>query len=153
MKNLRLEVKNGIYLFIVMGVYFLAIEALGLAESSTLRYVNALLVLYFMNRSVVQRINRKDYGMLKYFGSSIATGITGITISVFALYGYISIFHEAAYLSSLSEPLIGANLDLRLEQYCFAIFAEGMASAVVIGLCLGQYWKNAELTEPQITII
>jgi hypothetical protein len=150
---MRLEIKNGVYLFVVMGIYFLAVEALGFADSSTLRFFNAFAIAYFMNRSVVQRINRKQFGVLRQFGSAFLAGAFGIALSCFALFAYIGIFHDVSYINQLSEPLIGVNFDLTLTQYIFALFAEGLSIAVIVALILSQYWKNAKYTQPEISII
>lgn len=150
---MKVEIKNGLYLFIVMGVYFLAVEALGFADSSTLRIFNTVMIAYFMNRAVIQRINRKQYGVLRQFGSGLLTGSVGIALGAIALFSYVGIFLGPEYIHQLSEPLIGVNFDLSLPQYTFALFSEGIAVTVIIALIIAQYWKDARYTEPHVKVI
>ena len=75
-------------------------------------------------------------------GAAIITSILGVMLSVFGFIIYIKLFRGSDYLSELSEPLIGAGGDLSLAQYSFALFAEGIASSVIVAFILNQWWKN-----------
>lgn len=142
MKNLNPEVRNGILLFLFIGVYFIIIDLLGYADNIYLRTLNIFFVFYFVNRTYKQYVSKGESSFLNNLGAAIITSVLGVVLSIVGFLLYIVVFRGNEYLSELSEPLIGAGKDLTLLQYCFALFAEGIASSVIVAFILNQYWKN-----------
>ncbi len=87
--KLKREIENGILTFLGIGVYFLAMEVLGLANIHYLRVLNIFIVLFFTNRTI--KANIKE-GKTVYIRNVVSGGLTafiGTTLSVFALRLYI----------------------------------------------------------------
>lgn len=136
------EIYNGIKTFIVLGIYFLIIEGLGLAHSSFLRLLNVFIVVYFVNKSIQSRLV-EGKGFLSLFGSAFFTNLIAVVLSTMALAGYVYFFRGTSHIQTLAKPLLAiGGFDLTVSQFSFAIFAEGFASGVIISFISMQYWKN-----------
>ena len=142
MKTLRPEVQNGIMLFFFIGLFFILVDLIGFADNIWLRTLNIFFVFYFVNRTVKYYVEEGKNDFLSNIGAAVITSIIGVVLSVFGFIIYIKLFRGDAYLAELSEPLIGAGEELSLSQYSFALFAEGIASSVIVAFILNQWWKN-----------
>lgn len=59
----NIELKNGIVIFLGIGIFFLLMDFLGLADKNYLRILNAFIVLYGINESIKMNIKngKTDY--------------------------------------------------------------------------------------------
>jgi hypothetical protein len=142
MKKLNTEIRNGILLFISLGLYFIIIDLLGFQDEIILKTANIVLVFYFVNDTIRQNVKTEKADYLSLFGSAVMTSVIGIVLSILGFILYILLVKGQDYLSQLSAPLIGAGNDLSLSQYSFSLFAEGMASSVIVAFILMMYWKK-----------
>jgi len=136
------EINNGIKSFFVLGIYFLIVEISGVKHTSFLRLLNGLIIAYFINKSISERMS-EGRNFIALFGSAIFTNLVAVMLSTIALAGYMYFFRGADYISELAKPLLALGIrELSVSQFSFAIFAEGIASGVVLSFVLMQYWKN-----------
>jgi hypothetical protein len=146
MKSIRIEIRNGILVFLLLGGYFLIIDAVGLADQFYLRLFNIFLVGYGANLTIQSRLRDGKFG---YFGNLIAgffTALIGTSLSVIGLFLYIEFIQEPDYLYSLADSLFITATPNNLLQYCIGLVIEGVGSSVVISYGLMQRWKN--VTQP-----
>jgi hypothetical protein len=139
--KLRKELANGILIFFGIGIYFLAMEALGLSNVYYLRLLNIFIVLYVVNRTIKTNI---EEGKTDYFQNIISGGLTsfiGVFLSCFGLREYIMIRGGAEYIKKLSDAFLFGN-NPTVNEYCIGLFFEGIASSVIATFILMQYWKS-----------
>ena len=70
------SIKYGVKMFLAIGIFFLTLYALGLAEVSELRYFNLLIVLYYSNKlakSNATETTEKNYlkNLTSVFGANL----------------------------------------------------------------------------------
>lgn len=136
------EINNGLKAFIALGLYFLVLDSLGLAQSAFLRIFNIVIILYFINKSIKYRIE-EGRNFLSLFVSAFFTNLIAVIFSTISLALYISFFRGADHMSTLAQPMLSIGYsNLSVSQFSFAIFAEGFASGVVLSFGLMQFWKN-----------
>lgn len=142
---MKTELKNGSKAFLILGAYFMAIESFGMAHSSFLRFLNFIILGYFVNQSIFLGLKRKQ-GFLNQFGSAVFTSFIAVFLSTFALIVYISLRGQG-HIETLASPLlVGGSFKLNVGQFAFGIFAEGFASGMILSFILMQYWKNRTVT-------
>ncbi len=136
------ELNNGIKAFLVLGIYFIVIELLGVKHTAFLRLLNIFIVAYFVNKSIKGSIG-EGKGFIALFGSAFFTNLIAVVLSTVALVVYINFFKGVSHIESLAQPLLAlSGFELSLSQFTFAIFAEGFASGVILSFGMMQYWKN-----------
>jgi len=143
MNKRGIEIVNGVFIFGSISLYFFIMELVGLSDKSYLRFLNIIIVIYFVNRTIRQIITAGKGGYFSNFGSAIITSSIGVVLGIIGLSIYINFWKGIDYVSELSAPIIGIGVeDLTMLEYCFALFAEGLASSVVVSFIIMQYWKN-----------
>ncbi|MBL56703.1 MAG: hypothetical protein CMP61_05910 [Flavobacteriales bacterium] len=136
------EINNGLKAFLVLGVYFLIVEALGVEHSTYLRILNVFIVGYFVNNSISKRM-KEGKNFIGLFASAFVTNLIAVMLSTIALAGYIFFFQGVEHINSLAQPLLAIGyFNLSVSQFAFAIFAEGFAAGIILSFGLMQYWKN-----------
>ncbi|ESU29044.1 hypothetical protein FLJC2902T_10790 [Flavobacterium limnosediminis JC2902] len=138
----RKEFKNGVIIFLGIGLYFLLMEVLGLADQLYLRFFNIFIVLYGASRTIKDNYAEGNYEYMNNFMASILTCVVGVVLSVFGLMVYIHARGGEEYLSSLSDGFIFAGGKARINEYCIGLLFEGIASSLVGSLLLMQYWHG-----------
>lgn len=138
----RKEFKNGFIIFLGIGLYFLLMEMLGLADQFYLRFLNIFIVLYGASRSIRANYAEGNYEYMNNFMSSLVTCVVGVVLSVFGLMVYIHVRGGEAYLSTLSDGFILAGGKARINEYCIGLMFEGIASSLIGSLLLMQYWHG-----------
>jgi hypothetical protein len=135
------ELYNGFIIFIGIGLYFMLMEVLGLANLYYLRLFNVLFVFYGTNRTL--QINYKEGNTIFASNaiSALLTSLTGVVLSVIALIAYSYIQGGDAYLQSLSKTfLFGGGPSIMT--YSISLLFEGIVSAVIISFMLMLYWDT-----------
>lgn len=140
--KLKRELINGFIIFLGIGIYFLIIEFMGLADHFYLRILNIVIIALGVNLTLKQ--NNAD-GIRGYFPnlvSGILTSMIGAILSVASLFFYIQFKGGEEYLSKLSKGFLFGGGDLNLAYYSIGLLFESIASSVIITFVLMQYWKN-----------
>lgn len=140
MKN-NVELKNGFLIFLGIGLFFLAMDFLGLANKNYLRALNAFIVLYGINKTIKTNLHNGVSNYLENFISGFKTGIIGVFLGIIGLIIYVYAKGGESYLSTLSETyfFIGKT---NIIMYCSVLFFEGVASSLIGSFTLMQYWKD-----------
>lgn len=136
-----IELRNGLLIFILLGVYFLILDALGLADIVYLRILNGAIVLYGLNRAIRQKIAKGESAYLANFASALSTSLFSVLLSIIGLALYVSVFKESS-VSDLATSVIVGNQDVSLVKFCAALIVEGLSSSAILSFILMQYWKN-----------
>lgn len=144
--KVKREIKNGYFIFVSIGTYFLLMEFLGLSNLFYLRTFNIIFVIYAVNDTLVSRIK---HGKLNFVSNAIATlttGVVGVFLSILGLLIYSYMRGGEAYIHSLSETfLFGGHPSINM--YCLSLFFEGLASSVIVTMLLMLYYNNQFVTD------
>lgn len=144
--KLKTEIRNGYFIFIAVGTYFLVMEFLGLAHLFYLRLLNIVFVLYAVNNTIQSRV---AHGQKKFVPNAIAatvTSLVGVVLSIAGLLVYSYMKGGNEYTSTLSESfLFGGHPSINM--YCFSLLFEGIASSVIVTMLLMFYWNNKFTTD------
>lgn len=139
--KIKREIKNGFFLVISIGTYFILMEFLGLSHIYYLRFLNAFFVFYAVNDTLKSRIAHGSTGFLPNVKAALTTSFVGITLSIVGLLTYSYARGGDAYIKSLSQSfLFGGNPSINM--YCFSLFFEGIASAIIVTLLLMLYYND-----------
>ncbi|MGK4566780.1 hypothetical protein [Flavobacterium sp. 3HN19-14] len=136
------EVTNGIIIFLGIGIYFLALEFLGLSQYPALRIFNIIFVIYGVNRTIK---GNKEAGVRGYntnFLAAVITSMIGAILSVGALLAYIYAHGGESYIKNLSDSYIFGGGEISIWQYSIGLLFESVAASLMVSFCLMQYWKD-----------
>jgi hypothetical protein len=140
------EFFNGAIIFVGIGVYFLLINALGLADKLYLRLFNVLFVYYGVNKTIQMNLTEGKTAFVVNAFSAMITSLIGVSLSIIGLIAYSYIKGGDSYVKSLSEAfLFGGNPSVMTYSIC--LFFEGVASSVVVTLFAMLYWNNKLVTD------
>ena len=138
--KLSKEIINGFIIGFGIAILFLIINLFGLEKIGYLRVLNGFVVLYGIYRTQKMNANQGIYGIGENLVSMIKTGVVGVIISTIGLAIYATINGGKSYLETVSYGyLFGKNPSV--NEYCFGILIEGIASVIVISLILLQSVK------------
>jgi hypothetical protein len=135
------ELYNGVIIFIGIGLYFMLMEILGLANLYYLRVFNVLFVFYGTNRTL--KMNYKEGNILFASNavSALLTSIIGVSLSIAGLIANSYIQGGDEYLQRLSKTFLFGG-DPSIMTYSISLLFEGIVSAVIISFMLLLYWDN-----------
>ncbi|WP_339887324.1 hypothetical protein [uncultured Flavobacterium sp.] len=139
----NIEFKNGILIFLGIGIFFLVLDVLGFADKNYLRILNAFIVLFGINQTIKTKIKNGNSDYLENLFSGFKTGIIGIVLGIISLIIFIYIKGGEAYLDKLSDTFFFGK-DNNIIKYCSILFFEGIASSLIGSFVLMQYWKGIE---------
>lgn len=131
---------NGLIIFIGIGLYFLLIETLGLADQIYLRLLNFIFVIYGVNRTIKSNYHDGINGYLTNLLAGFLTGMVGLIIGLVAFMIYIESL--GGDLEHFSSSYVFGGGDPSLYQFCFGLFIEGAASSMIVSFAMMQYWKD-----------
>lgn len=140
------ELYNGIIIFIGIGLYFLLMEILGLADLYYLRLFNVLFVFYGTNRTLKMNYKEGKTIFVSNAVSALLTALTGVFLSVIGLITYSYIQGGDAYLQSLSKTFLFGG-DPSIMTYSISLLFEGIVSAVIISFMLMLYWDTSYVSD------
>ena len=126
-----------------IALFFLLMEFLNLSDNYYLRILNLLFVFYWVNRTIKQNLMEGQNGYLSNLLSAGFTAIFGVIISIAGLLFYIYNKGGTQYINRLSEQFIfgGASVN----EYCFGLLFEGLASSMIVVFISMQFWRNKTL--------
>lgn len=135
------ELYNGCIIFIGIGLYFITMEALGLANLFYLRLLNILFVFYGTNRTLQSNFAEGKIIFASNAVSALLTSLIGVSLSIIGLVAYSFAKGGDLYVKTLSETLLfGGNPSVMT--YSISIFFEGIVSAVIVSFILMLYWDT-----------
>jgi hypothetical protein len=135
------ELYNGCIIFIGIGLYFISVEALGLANLFFLRLFNVLFVFYGTNRTLKSNFAEGKIIFASNAVSALLTSLIGVFFSIVGLVAYSFAKGGDLYVKSLSKTLLfGGNPSVMT--YSISIFFEGIVSAVIVSFILMLYWDT-----------
>lgn len=137
------ELVNGFLMSVSIALFFLLMEFLNLSDNYYLRILNLLFVFYWVNRTIKQNLMEGQNGYLSNLLSAGFTAIFGVVISIAGLLFYIYNKGGTQYINRLSEQFIfgGASVN----EYCFGLLFEGLASSMIVVFISMQFWRNKTL--------
>lgn len=137
------ELVNGFLMSVSIALFFLLMEFLNLSDNYYLRILNLLFVFYWVNRTIKQNLTGGQNGYLSNLLSAGFTAIFGVIISIAGLLFYIYNKGGTQYINRLSEQFIfgGASVN----EYCFGLLFEGLASSMIVVFISMQFWRNKTL--------
>ena len=135
------EIKNGFFIFISIGTYFLLMELLGLSDLFYLRLFNVFFVMYAVNDTIKSRIKKGKTTFISNAVAATVTSVVGVTLSIVGLLIYSYARGGDAYIQNLSQTfLFGGHPSINM--YCFTLFFEGIASSVIVTLLVMLYYND-----------
>ena len=123
MKSLRFEIRQGVLLAMTLGAYFLTLDILGLTDVVVLRFLNAMIVLYFIIGTIDRNIRKGKKGYLSnlisaFFASGLGVVLsvnlvmcTGVLAQVATVYRYPCFSYPTCCLLEVSE--VASSLYMR----------------------------------------
>ncbi|MBF4473537.1 MULTISPECIES: hypothetical protein [Flavobacterium] len=139
--KVKKEIKNGYFIFISIGTYFLLMEFLGLSNLFYLRLLNIVFIVYAVNDTLQSRISHGKKNFVKNAVAAMVTSIVGVFLSIIGLLIYSYMRGGNKYIQNLSETfLFGGHPSINM--YCFTLFFEGMASSVIVTMLLMLYYND-----------
>lgn len=139
--KLSRELKNGLLIFIGIGIYFALINLLGYAHVFYLRLLNVIFVFYGVNKTLSMNIADGKKEFLPNAISGMTTSLIGVFLSLIGLLIYSYLKGGDAYVQTLSETfLFGGNPTV--VTYIICLLFEGIASSVIVTMLLLFYWNN-----------
>ncbi|MBG6110850.1 hypothetical protein H4V97_002127 [Flavobacterium sp. CG_23.5] len=140
------EVLNGSIIFIGIGIFFLLMNVLGLANLFYLRLLNVVFIFYGVNKTIEMNIVEGKKEFVANAVSAMKTSLVGVFLSILALIIYSYSKGGDAYVQSLSKTfLFGGNPSVTTYSIC--LLFEGMASSVIVTMLLMLYWNNKLSTD------
>ncbi len=137
------ELVNGISMSISIALFFLLMEFLKASDNYYLRILNLLFVFYWVNHTIKQNLMEGKNGYLTNLLSAGLTAVLGVVISVVGLLVYIYSKGGSAYISRLSEQFLFGGVSV--NEYCFGLLFEGLASSIIVVFITMQFWRNKTL--------
>jgi hypothetical protein len=135
------ELYNGGIIFIGIGLYFLLMEVLGLADLFYLRLLNILFVFYGTNRTLKSNFKEGKTVFVTNAVSALLTSLVGVFLSTIGLLVYSYVMGGDDFVKSLSETFLFTG-DPSVVTYSISILIEGIVSAVIVTFSLLLFWKN-----------
>src|SRR6187399_655235 len=115
--ELKKEFSNAVIIFIGVAVYFGILELAGLSDVYYLRLLNALFVIFGVNRTIHSNISEGKRDYLQNYISGFLTALFAVVLSVIALRIYVLARGGDAYLKEFSKVLWFGN-NASLNDYC-----------------------------------
>lgn len=135
------EFFNGATIFVAISVYFLLMNALGLADKFYLRLINILFVFYGVNKTVQMNLAEGKKTIQLNAVSAMMTSLIGVFLSIIGLITYSYLRGGDNYIESLSSTFLFGG-DPSVMTYSICLFFEGIASSVIVTLFAMLYWNN-----------
>ena len=132
MKNLNLELKMGLLISLLLGVYFFIMEIFGLSDIIYLKFVNIIFIIWVLNRTIKRNIENGKTTYLGNFGSGLTTAFYGVLFSILGLSIYIGVFRGTDYIDHLAASVIMGGEGVTLPQFCLALLFEGLSFFIYI---------------------
>lgn len=141
--SLKVALRYGLLITVVLIAYFLVLKLFGLHENPWLRLMNGLVMAsgLFYSIKYYKLISGDTFSYIDGIKTGLITGF--ISTVAFTIFMAVYMFHlDVAFTQTLlgdwfSDYEVGANILL------FIIFIEGLASTVVLSLAFMQLFKKS----------
>jgi len=144
--KLTKEIRNGFLIFLGIGLYFLLMNVLGLANLFYLRTLNVFFIFWGVNKTLQMNLIEGETNFVANAISAMITSLVGVALSVLGLLIYSYARGGDAYVRTLSETfLFGGNPSVPM--YCICLLFEGIASSVIVTMMLMLYWNNKYIAD------
>ncbi|MGO4819901.1 MULTISPECIES: hypothetical protein [unclassified Flavobacterium] len=140
------ELYNGLIIVTGIGIYFLLMEALHLADLYYLRMLNILFIFYGANRTLKSNYTQGKTIFSSNAVSALTTCLIGVFLSIIGLIVYSYAKGGDPYVQSLSESFLFGGQPT-VVTYSISLLFEGIVSAVIVTFSLLLYWKNQYPTD------
>lgn len=140
--KLSREFANGFIIFLGMGIYFLIMDTLGLSDYFYLRVLNVFIVIYGVNRTIIQNYKDGVRGYNTNLVAAIITSMIGALLSISGLLALIYFRGGEAYMKKLSEGFMFGGGESSIYTYCIGLLFESVAASMIVSFCLMQFWKS-----------
>lgn len=134
-------IRNGLILFVILGLYFLLLDALGWADNIFLRLINYVIIIAVLKNSIKNAVKNGE-GYLGKLAVGIATVFIGVSLGAISLFIYLKVFEPS--LERYISPVIAANSYAGL---CVALFIQSLASSMILVFIMLQFYKNSKPEE------
>lgn len=128
--------RNGLFLFLLLGLYFLLLDLLGWADNIYLRLVNFVFIFFVLRNTLKHTVENGENYPIKFLISLFTVGM-GITLSVIALYFYLYALEPS--IERYDIFIMSAHSYLGL---CVALLVESLSSAIILVFIMLQFFKN-----------
>ena len=135
------ELVNGFIISLGIGLYFLLMELLGLADIYLLRLFNVLFVFYGTHRTLKSNFAEGKTILVSNAVSALFTSLTGIFLSIVGLIIYSYAKGGDSYVGSLSKTFLFGG-EPSVMMYSISLLFEGIVSAVIVTFMLMLYWDT-----------
>ena len=135
---------NAVKMFVGIVLFFFLMKLLGLESVTELRMLNFIFVFWAVNAAIKKNIEENQNSVyfqnlfVGFFTSLVAVLFLVISLAVYLFYidpSFIRVIENSTlWGDTLTPPLIA-----------FAIFIEGIASAMICTFIVMQYWKNKKI--------
>lgn len=134
-------VKNALFIFSGIVVYFFLMRLLDLESYSGLRFLNFIFVLWGINNAIKTNIKENNETLyVRNLAIGIGTSALAVGMAIIGLIVYAS-FINPEFIYSIQESFLWTS-ELTLPLLIFALGIEGLASSVISSFILMQYYKN-----------
>ena len=135
------ELTNGLIIILGIGIYFLIMELLGLADIYILRVFNVLFIFYGTNRTLKSNFAEGKTDLARNSVSALATSLIGVILSIAALVAYSFAKGGEKYIGSLSKTFLFGG-EPSVMTYSISLLFEGISSAIIVTFMLLLYWDT-----------
>ena len=135
------ELVNGFIIVVGIGIYFLLMQLLGLADNYLLRVFNVLFIFYGTNRTLKSNYDEGKVTLASNSVSALSTAFIGVFLSIIALIAYSYIRGGEAYIETLSKTFLFGG-DPSIMTYSISLLFEGFSSAVIVTFILLLLWDS-----------
>ena len=137
----QIIIKNALKIVLGIVLQFFAMKLFGLENTSELRFLNFLFVVWGINSAIKSNIQKnQDTLYISNLFIGISTSIIAMGIILIGLIVYISLINRGFITTLENLHLWGEELSVPI--IVLAIIIEGIASSVIFSLIIMQYWKN-----------
>lgn len=134
-------IRNALLLFVLLGIYFLILDALGWADNIFFRLGNYVFIFLIVNKSMKNAV-RNSESYLNKLAIGIVTVFIAMTLGAISLFVYLNAFEPP--LERYVSSIIAAN---SYSGLCFSLFIQSIASSMIIVFIMSQWYKNKKEKE------
>jgi hypothetical protein len=151
MKKKNHTISIGVYMFLAIAVFFLAMKLFGLEQYSELRLLNILIVLYFTNKlALLNYIEDSEIGYLENMSSLFLANAISVLMSAFGMMFYLRAI-DPGFLQTLENGFFFGH-HLTVLRVFFGLLIEGIAISIVASFSLMQYWKDYKRVSKKVDL-
>ncbi|MGV6846697.1 MAG: hypothetical protein ACWA42_11285 [Lutibacter sp.] len=146
MKTSTILLANGLKIYFGIILFFFVMKFFNLEKYTEFRVLNFVFVLYGVNQAIKQNIKlNRETNYLSNLYIGFATAVFAIILVCLSLIFYLNQINPD--FIKIIENLKIWGKSLTPFKVVFAIFTEGISSAIIISFIVMQIWKNFKFTE------